>query len=288
MSANAKKIESLSHKKKIRARACRHSGERIRLERRPENEKSVLSYETRENLIIENRPRARKLARSILRRWHSRLDLEEVDSIVDLSLCEAAQRFNPEMGAGFMTFLFYHLRGNLIRAVTLAATANTVPINEVSSIADTDREFGGNKAISLMNAVEVAGALNGHEYAAPDEALAKKELIGISKDAREHLDYLEKEVIERIYMNEEQLLDIAKDLGYSRCHISRIKRKALEALYNGMSTLAGEEVAGRRPDFNDDDYEETPAAHKEIRRKITTRRPRSQRAQKIQLDALRD
>ena len=39
----------------------------------------ALSDATREELIIQNRSRARKLARSILRKWHSRLDLEEVE-----------------------------------------------------------------------------------------------------------------------------------------------------------------------------------------------------------------
>ena len=247
----------------------------------------ALSDATREELIIQNRSRARKLARSILRKWHSRLDLEEVDSIVDLSLCEAAQRFNPQIGAGFMTFLFYHLRGNLIRAVTIAATANTIPIAEVNMLSgnESDRDFSGRKGKSLMNAVEVAGALCGNEYVSPDEALSKKELIKISQNARENLDYLEKEVIERIYMNEEQLLDIAYDLGYSRCHISRIKRKALEALYNGMASLAGEDSLETRPNFEEE--EEDLSARREIRRKMTTRRPRSRKAQKMHLEALR-
>ena len=136
-----------------------------------------------------------------------------------------------------------------------------------------------------MNAVEVAGALCGNEYVSPDEALSKKELIKISQNARENLDYLEKEVIERIYMNEEQLLDIAYDLGYSRCHISRIKRKALEALYNGMASLAGEDSLETRPNFEEE--EEDLSARREIRRKMTTRRPRSRKAQKMHLEALR-
>src|SRR5690348_15064745 len=72
---------------------------------------------SKEELVLRYRMKARKLARSILRKWHSRLDLQEVDSIVDLSLCEAVARYNPAKGASFMTFLFYHLRGNLIRAV---------------------------------------------------------------------------------------------------------------------------------------------------------------------------
>src|SRR5690349_3051107 len=78
----------------------------------------TLSDLEREDLITSSRLKARKLGRSILRKWNARLDLQEVDSIVDLSLCEAAARFDPSVGASFLTFLFYHLRGNLIRAIS--------------------------------------------------------------------------------------------------------------------------------------------------------------------------
>lgn len=240
-----------------------------------------LTQEIREELIVQNRSKARKLARSILRKWHSRLDLEEVDSIVDLSLCEAAQRFNPDMGAGFMTFLFYHLRGNLIRCVTAAATANTLPFGEMGSLASMDNA----RPTALQNAVEVSQALCSNEYTAPDEAVCKKEMVNLSQQARTHLDYLEREVIERIYMNEEQLLDIAADLGYSRCHISRIKRKALEALYDGIASLAGPDALGEKPNFDEEESASRTASH-QIRRKLTTRRPRSQRAQKVQMRSL--
>ena len=81
----------------------------------------------KEDLITQSRLKARKLARSILRKWNARLDLQEVDSIVDLSLCEAAHRFDPSVGASFMTFLFYHLRGNLIRTITASANSNVLP-----------------------------------------------------------------------------------------------------------------------------------------------------------------
>lgn len=64
------------------------------------------SRRERTELVVGYRLKARKLARSILRRWHARLDVGEVDSIVDLSLCEAVQRFSPEKGASFMTFMF--------------------------------------------------------------------------------------------------------------------------------------------------------------------------------------
>src|SRR5690349_7137351 len=75
-------------------------------------------------LILDHRENGRKLARSILRRWRVRMPAEEIDSIVDLSLCEAARRYSSERGASFMTFFFYHLRGHLVRSVARAAQGN--------------------------------------------------------------------------------------------------------------------------------------------------------------------
>ncbi len=235
-----------------------------------------LSPRKQEELVLEYRMKARKLARSILRKWHARLDLQEVDSVVDLSLCEAVRRYNPNKGASFMTFLFYHMRGNLIRAVAAAATANAVPY----AAAETE-EGAGQQADQAsyrgVNAIEIAEALCSHDYVMPDENLLKKEMVSISQDACEKLDSLEKEVIYRIYIQEQQLMDIASSLGYSRCHISRVKKKALETLYGDMSSAihkGDEESIGPRPDFDDENGSGE-------RRKIHRRRPRSRKATRV-------
>lgn len=240
---------------------------------------SVLSPETREELIVRYRQKARKLGRSILRKWHARLDLQEVDSLVDLSLCEAVIRYNPEKGASFMTFLYYHLRGNLIRAVSQAAMVNVVPTtdyeaNNESAEAAAERK---NQTYRGVNAIEIAEALCSHDYQLPDEALLKKELVDMSYQACSRLDPLEQEVIERIYMQEQQLMDIANMLGYSRCHISRVKRKALETLYDDLTTSMGIDSAAKRPVF--DEEEEVRSTRRKVdRRKVHRRRPRSAKA----------
>lgn len=193
-----------------------------------------------EELILEYRTKARKLGRSILRRWQARLDLEEVDSVVDLSLCEAVQRFDPSKGASFMTFLYYHLKGNLIRTVTAAAQANFVPGQEIET-----RKGEEPKTITALDIVE---AISGTDQRSPDDLLLQKELIHLSKDACARLDPLEREVIERLYLQGEQLMKIASSLGYSRCHISRVKKKALENLQDEMEQVleSSEEESGQR------------------------------------------
>lgn len=203
----------------------------IKLKPRSEK-KSKLSATEQNELVLEFRVKARKLARSILRRWNSRLEVFEIDSLVDLSLCEASKRFDPDKGASFMTFLYYHLKGNLIKIVTKKATANSVPVDFVEA-EDCDL-YGHNYAYRSANSIEVTEALSLFEVERPDETLEKKELLGIAKKACSNLDELEREVIQRVILKGQQIVDVAKLLGYSRCHVSRIKTKAISQLRNDM------------------------------------------------------
>jgi hypothetical protein len=60
-------------------------------------------------------------------------------------------------------------------------------------------------------------------------------------------------VIERIYLKGQQLMDIARSLGYSRCHISRVKRKALETLYDDLTADMSVDEKPSKPAFKDED-----------------------------------
>lgn len=240
-----------------------------------------LSEKQREQIVINYRLKARKLARSILRKWHARMDLQEVDSIVDLSLCESAKRFNPKIGASFMTFLFYHLRGNLIRAVSAAANSNLVPLADMEAgfSQHEEGEMGQPKGQGpAINAIEIAEALCGNDFPLPDEIVYKRELVHMSQSACEKLDSLAREVISRIYIQGQQLIDIATSLGYSRCHISRVKKKALEALFADMSSSVGLPAGTKRPDVDD----EEPRRAKGISKQIHRRKPRSKKIHLVQ------
>lgn len=194
-----------------------------------------------EELVMQYRIKARKLGRSILRKWNVRLELDEVDSLVDLSLCEAVRRFDAGKGASFMTFLFYHLKGNLVRAVTTAVNLAAIPASFAAMI---DGESAGEDIKGLgVNAVDLAERLSGEEVDSPDESLWKKELSECSASACGKLDPLEREIIKRIFVHEQQIIDIAAALGYSRCHISRVKKKALSTLHDELSVS-----------MNQDDY----------------------------------
>jgi RNA polymerase sigma factor (sigma-70 family) len=234
--------------------------------------KGELTPLEQESLILNYRERARKLGRSMLRKWQSRMDLEEVDSVVDLSLCEAVKRFNPSFGASFMTFLFYHLKGNLVKAVSAAVSTSLIPAAIAELTQEDVGDYGSVKySASTLNAMELAEAVSGQDIPQPDEALLRKEIRSKSSNACERLDALEREIIKRLFVQEQQIIDIASTLGYSRCHISRVKRKALNALQEELSSvvnLAEYGVAGA----NDDEVVLKRSAK---RRPVYRRRPRS-------------
>jgi RNA polymerase sigma factor (sigma-70 family) len=230
-----------------------------------------------EALIIKYRMKARKLGRSILRRWHARLDLEEVDSLVDLSLCEAVKRFNPFKGASFMTFLYYHLKGNLVRAVSTAAASHSIPVYQVEEgeVERGEREHFSGYQHRGLNSAEVAEALCSQDVPMPDEALWRKELHSRSSSACDKLDALEKEIIKRIFIQEQQIMDIASTLGYSRCHISRVKKRALETLHGELRSGMNQDDLGVVPNFAEEEEELSLDRKVADRRIVHRRRPRS-------------
>lgn len=192
---------------------------------------------SKEELILEHRASARKISRSIMRRWRARLELEELDSLVDLALCEAAEKYDPRKGASFMTFMFYHLRGCLVRAVDTAANANMISAADYEIEGLVASLVGPNdtQETSLVAGADTLHELTNEEYRTPEESFYKNEVVRISNEACARLDDLAREVIFRLYVEEQQLVDVAKELGYSRCHISRVKRQALDVLHGFLS-----------------------------------------------------
>lgn len=191
----------------------------------------VLSDAEVAELILEHRENGRKLARSILRRWRVRMPAEEIDSIVDLALCEAARRYSPEKGAAFMTFLFYHLRGHLVRSVAKAAQATNIFLaygqqNEE----EEEKEWQHVSSEPLWSFAPEHLLFGQRDAETPENVVLRQEKIDQCRDAVTKLDDLEKEIITRSFGSEQPLVDIAKNLGYSRCHISRVKKSALTRL----------------------------------------------------------
>lgn len=179
-------------------------------------------------LILSHRENGRKLGRSILKRWNIRLHSDEIDSMVDYALCDAATRYRFDKGASFMTFFYYHLRGHLVRMVADAASTSSLFVSSSTSNGNdlTDYSSISSGAYMLPEAVVARQKC----FETPEDFLLKKEELELCQGQIRKLDTVEQEVVARSYATDEALVDIAKSLGYSRCHVSRVKKRALAKL----------------------------------------------------------
>jgi len=230
MEQSAEKIGGTARGSK-KVRVVRKAGATKKSSKTAKKSKSVALTESQVfDLILEHRENGRKLARSILRKWRVRMPMDEIDSIVDLSLCEAAKRYDSSKGAAFMTFYFYHLRGHLVRSVSKAAQASNIFMAFAKSTGFETSEWNQVDAETVWGYVPDESVFGRREVVTPEKSLLRSEKIEGCQDALLKLDSLEQEVLKRSFEQEQPLVDIAKSLGYSRCHISRVKKAALDRL----------------------------------------------------------
>lgn len=198
----------------------------------PKKDYAAIREQKVNQLILDHRENGRKLARSILRRWRVRMHAEEIDSIVDLSLCESARRYSKRFGASFLTFFFYHLRGHLVRSVTKAAQGDNIFLSFAKSMGIDSSDLGTFNTDVIWTYVPDNFIFGQNEIDNPENMVLRQEKINTCHNAYVKLDDLERQVIDRSFGSEESVVDIAKDLGYSRCHVSRVKKEALCRLKN--------------------------------------------------------
>lgn len=188
----------------------------------------VLSNEEVTRLIIDHMLHGERLAKSFLRRWRMSLPSSYITSVVGLSLTEAANRFDPSRGVNFKTFFFYHLKGILVK--------------EVRKEIDSERSIqynceDGSIPDHMFEETSDSWPVSAVDRYTPERLVQRRQLMRIVWKACSRLDELEQEVLLRHYIQEQSMTDIAKELGYSRCHISRVKSFALVKLEKAIRQL---------------------------------------------------
>lgn len=181
-----------------------------------------LNKKQQEAIIIEHRDHGRRLAWSFLSSWRIRLAQDEVVSVVGAALCEAAVRFDPSREVAFKTFFFYHLRGLLLKEIS-----KMIQNQKVLQLSP------GNLNNETLRADQISNShwdYNLIETENPEKITQRRQIASACWDACAQLDTLEQEVLLRFFVHDEPLVNIAKGLGYCRCHISRVKSRALSKL----------------------------------------------------------
>ena len=188
-----------------------------------------LSIPEQQELIVEHQEDSIKIAWKLLNRWRVTLPQDDVQSIAGISLCEAASRFDPSYETSFRTFYFYYLRGRLIKEISQIVQDKNVWSNQ-----GLPGETDGDVTVSVFSQ-NVESPLV--ERATPESLYESREIAKYCSDAIENLDDLEKEVIRRYFGEDTPITQVAKDLGYCRCHLSRVKNNAIKKLNKVMEGI---------------------------------------------------
>lgn len=193
----------------------------------------------REEFILEHRALALGLARRILRRWGAFLPADEIVSGADFALCEAAAKYVPQEGASFATYLFYFVKGQMFR---LLASAR----GDIGEESRKPQEEGDTLKRVALEAPELAddefGADGSHGAASPDEATYRGELRKLCAQALASLAPVESEVIVASRVGEEDMVGLAKRLGYSRGYLFAMRKAAERRLRLRLQALSGEDA----------------------------------------------
>ncbi len=160
-------------------------------------------------IVLNNRQSAHKMTRALARRINYRLPEEELLSLADMALCEAARSFNPLKGAAFTTYLHYFIRGRLLALISEQKRRTDSTAKYLRERLTLNQELSESKL---------------------SEALEKKFLIEAMHSCLEELPRKEQEVIETVFLSENTVTEAAKRLGFSRGHVSRMKTASVAKL----------------------------------------------------------
>jgi RNA polymerase sigma factor (sigma-70 family) len=179
-------------------------------------------------LVVNHMEIGKKLAWKLLRSWNIRLPEDDVTSITSIALCEAAKNYDGRESTQFQTFLYYHLRGRLLREIS-----DIVAYNKFSYEYSHEEQ---SDAIVAQNESSAWYETSKYNAENPEKIIVEKEQQASFDKAFAELDWLEKEVITRHYFNGESLMELADALQYCRCHLSRVKSKAIAQLHKAVDS----------------------------------------------------
>ncbi len=176
-------------------------------------------------LILNNRVAAFRLAKHSLRRWRITIPIDEIQSAADLALCEAAQNFDPSRKTAFTTFLYYHLKGTLLSYLSS---------NKLPRIANIERA-------SLAQGSSESEALDGvimtESGQSPEQETYLKEIRGECNEALSNLSALERLIVIRVNVLEDKVANVARQIGYSRGHVSSLNSNATRRVRAALEHL---------------------------------------------------
>lgn len=214
--------------------------------------------EDRKTVLEKYGPYVRSLAATVRKQFSATLDLDELVSYGQIGLLEAADRFDSKVGANFLTFAHYRIKGAIFdglrkMGVLKGSDARSSYLSERASAYLgnlADREAGGGNrggrfdddvkeisdavtglAMVFATSLEASEGLQlADESLPPDLRIEQEQLKRRVRAAIEQLPEKERKLLEGYYFQGKTLEEAGAEIGQSKSWASRLHARAIERL----------------------------------------------------------
>lgn len=201
-------------------------------------------------------PYVRSLAAQVRRQFSGSIEMDELVSYGQVGLLEAAERFDPKVGANFLTFAHYRIKGAIFdglrkMGVLKGGEARSASVGErVASYLgnQADRDLGGGgmgsvdddvrdlssavTGLAMVFAVSEAGeGADITDTSMPaDQRIELEQLRVKVREAMQKLPEKERKLLEGYYFGSKTLEEAGKEIGQSKSWASRLHARAIDTL----------------------------------------------------------
>lgn len=223
----------------------------------------------KQEILEKYNPYVRSLAVQVRRQFRSQFELDELMAYGQVGLLEAAERFDAKMGANFLTFAHYRIKGAIydgLRKMGVlkgpdqrAAYQAERAVAYMGNLSDREQgrsNFSGSVDDDLRDITSAvtglavvfstsADAAEGLGLVDPDmpadQRLELEELRGRVRAAMARLPEKERKLLEGYYFQSKTLEEAGSEIGQSKSWASRLHARAIERL---KQELEAEEEGG--------------------------------------------
>jgi RNA polymerase sigma-B factor len=213
------------------------------------------------------------LARQLARRYRNVEDIEDLEQVAAIGLLKAIDRFDPERGLAFSSFAFPTIVGELKRhlrdrgwavrppraiqeraaRVELAANALVAELGRSPTVSELAERVGSTveQVLEAMRAAHARHASSldqprptdnrGREIAIDEPGFATAEDADLLDSLMRGLSERERELLHLRFAEDLTQSQIAKTLGLSQMHVSRMIRAAIEKLHTASELATADE-----------------------------------------------
>ncbi|MCL2178402.1 MAG: sigma-70 family RNA polymerase sigma factor [Proteobacteria bacterium] len=209
--------------------------------------------ENKNQLLEKYGPYVKSIAAGICRQFRFQVELDELMAYGQMGLLEAAERFEPSIGANFLTFAHYRVKGAIFDGLRKMGFLSGVELS--ASVAEranaylsnlSDRDAGGYNsfaedigeissavsglAIIYATSLEAAESLQVVERFSAEEHLELEQTKKRIRKAMGMLSEKERRVLQVYYFDSKTLEEAGAEIGQSKSWASRLHARAIEKL----------------------------------------------------------